>query len=361
VILVLSCAVLFTGVPAASAPIHAPTVARLSAETENPGRVRALVATVPRCEGAEVERRVPVAGGYDCTIPKPISSRELLRLEARIDGPLIGCMALTAPLTRRSCVLYSTVVSRERHDGMHPVPVAFASSSVDFSVSLLKAPNISIIVNGEDVSLFDVCGGRCAEQRILCQAPEHWQDFVMARRAGAEPPAHGPADGWRVGGCQAVVPLEFQECALLVGASVTLLGELHRGADGLLTLRPWQGHVGGPEEPSGAVITEFWRTSWEQRGCAVPAPTTSALQAEAANSQVRNVNAASTLSGKVLVSDDPELLIVADEVEAAVAACGAAAAVAPAPRSGCFRRRRTATALYLCDTAQLPAPQDVAG
>jgi len=358
-ILFLSCVVLFTGVPAASAPIKAPPVAQLMSETENPGRVRALVAKVPRCEGAEVERRLPVAGGYDCTIPKPISSHEMLRLEARIDGPLTGCMPLTAPLTQRSCVLYSTVVSRERHDGMHPVPVAFASSSVDFSVSLLKAPNISIIVNGEDVSLFDVCGGRCAEQRVLSQAPDHWQDFVLARRSGAEHPAHGSADGWRVGGCQAAVPIEFQECALLVGASVTLLGELHRGADGLLNLRPWQGHVGGPEEPSVAVATESWRTSWERNGCAVPAPTSSA-PTEAAYSQVRIANA-NTLSGKVLVSDDPELLIVADEVEAALAACGATATVAPAPRSGCWRRRRAASANYLCDAAQLPAPQDVVG
>jgi hypothetical protein len=138
---------------------------------------------------------------------------------------------------------------------------------------------------------------------------------------------------------------------LLVGAPVTLLGELHRDADGLLTLRPWQGHTGGNEEPSGAVTTEYRRTSRER--CAVPAPTSSALQPEAASSQMRSGNAAQSepmLTGKVLVSDDPELLIVADEA--------AGTAVPPAPRSGCCRWRRTASANYLCNAgaAQFPAP-----
>lgn len=352
--------VLFTGVPAVAAPFIAPPVAKLTMETVKLGKVRALVSKVPRCEGAEVERRLPVADGYDCTIPKPISSHELLRLEARIDGPLAGCAALTAPLTQRSCVLYSTVVSRERQDGMHSDSVAFASSSVDFSVSLLKAPHISIIINAEDVSLFHVSGGRCAEQRVLCQAPDHWQYFVIAHHAGAEKPAHGSADGWRVGGCQAAVPLEFQECALLVGASVTLLGELHRDADGLLTLRPWQGHAGGAsEEPAGAAAAEARRTSREWSGCTLPAPTSSAFQPEAASSQPRSGNAASVLSGKVLVSDDPELLIVDDKAKPPKAAWGAGAATPPAPRSGCCRWRRTSSANYLCTAApaaQFPAP-----
>mmetsp|Transcript_97907 Transcript_97907/g.193810 ORF Transcript_97907/g.193810 Transcript_97907/m.193810 type:complete len:669 (+) Transcript_97907:16-2022(+) len=366
VILVLSCVVLFTGLLAVTAPLDTPAVTQLISENENPGGVRALVAKVPRCEGAEVEQRLPVAGGYDCAIPKPISSHELLRLEATIDGPLTGFMALTAPLTQRSCVLYSTVVSRERHDGMHPVPVAFASSSVDFSVSLVKAPHIRIIISGEDVSLFDVCGGRCAERHVLSQAPDHWQDFVLARRVGADSPARGSADGWRVGGCQAAVPLEFQECALLVGASVTLLGELHRGADGLLTLRPWQGHTAGPKEPTSAVTTELtrtswepnsavatesWRTSWELNGCEAPATTW----------QAQSANTTNMLSGKVLVSDDPELLIVAEEGASAVVASGASAALAPPPRSGCWRRCRTVSANYLRNAAQLPPPQDVAG
>ena len=32
--------------------------------------------------------------------------------------------------------------------------------------------------------------------------------------------------------------LEFQEASLLVGATVTVIGELHRGVDGQLSLKP---------------------------------------------------------------------------------------------------------------------------
>eukprot|EP00913_Durusdinium_trenchii_P011710 g10998.t1 len=64
-------------------------------------------------------------------------SKQLLRLEVRVEGPELGSAALRAPLTGRSCVLHSAAVSKQLHDGMPAVPVAFSASSVDFTVTLV--------------------------------------------------------------------------------------------------------------------------------------------------------------------------------------------------------------------------------
>ena len=49
----------------------------------------------------------------------------------------MGSSTLKAPLTGRSCVLHSASVSKQLHDGVPAVPVAFAASSVDFMVTLV--------------------------------------------------------------------------------------------------------------------------------------------------------------------------------------------------------------------------------
>lgn len=48
--------------------------------------------------------------------------------------------------------------------------------------------------------------------------------------------------------------MEFHECCLMTGATVTLVGELLRSASGELTLQPLS-----QEQVS-------WRTSWEKAG-----------------------------------------------------------------------------------------------
>jgi hypothetical protein len=261
---------------------------------------RSQVEELPICNGAEVERKLPASGGYDCIFSKPLSSCELLRIEARVEGPQAHCAELVAPLTGQACVLYSVAVSKQLHDGMHPVPVAFASASSDFVISLRDAPQTRINLRGEDVSLFDVGKGRCVQRKSFAAAPEHWQDFILTHRAAA------PGNDWQTSSHLRAdsTSLEFQECALHVGMLATFVGELHRGADGTLTLRPLQVEsrsadiAGGHSRLNGFEVQERWRTSWERDGC------------EAANVATPRAGAdePKVKFDKVLASDDVQLL-----------------------------------------------------
>jgi hypothetical protein len=185
-------------------------------------------------------------------------------------------------------VLYSAVVSRRLHDGVHPVPVAFASDhAASFAVSLEDAPHVHVEIRGEDVSLFDMCEGMKMEQRSFDQIPDSWEDFISVHRTAPHLSSTLRSEG---------AALEFQESALLVGAQVTLVGELHRASDGTLTLRPKDGNGGGGDVPSHS--RERWLTSWECGipGCVGAAPDCSAPP-----------GAPDLRIDKVLTSDDPKL------------------------------------------------------
>lgn len=244
---------------------------------------------------ADVQRILPTEGGYDCHFTKPKSSKSPLRLEVKIQSE----GEFRTPLTGQDCVIFSATVSRPGHDGGQPVPVAFSSMCADFVVSLVDNPEVKITVRGEDIWLFDVCGGRHLAETPLASAPDHWQDFVTAHRAVVPSLGFGSPTGGRprvddAGGG----PFQFQECALLAGAVVTLVGELHRAADGSLSMRPWQhgrAATSCPQQPSD----ERWRTSWER-------------SPPAASGQIENVE-------KVLVSDDPSLMAPAAEPQAPAA------------------------------------------
>jgi len=67
----------------------------------------------------------------------------------------------------------------------------------------------------------------------FASAPEHWQDFVFAHQ-GASAASDRAKASLHAGG----PPLEFQECTLFLGSVVTLVGELHRDANGTLMLLP---------------------------------------------------------------------------------------------------------------------------
>merc|ERR1719433_1934614 len=189
----------------------------------------------------------------------------MLRIEARVQRPRQQTL-LTAPFTKRSCVVYSSSVSRMLHDSVHPVPAAFTSDCIDFQVSLVDAPHIEVEVRGEDVCLFEMRGGgQHVERRGSERLPDTWSDFLMAHRSA--PHALGTAaPQQRPGG----IPLEMRECALVVGATVTLVGELQRTGDGTLALRPLLttgGSGSGSSTPRGLAPgpspRELWRTSWE--------------------------------------------------------------------------------------------------
>mmetsp|Transcript_9251 Transcript_9251/g.20669 ORF Transcript_9251/g.20669 Transcript_9251/m.20669 type:complete len:826 (-) Transcript_9251:143-2620(-) len=266
--------------------------------------LRAHVEALPVCPPSEVEKKLPSSGGYDCAIAKPTSSGHPVRLEGFVRVST-NSRALCAPLTKKESVLYSVVVTKQLHNGMHPLPVAFASAHVDFTLVLSGSPEVSVMVRGEDVSLFDMVDGRCIEQRTFAAAPEAWQDFVVTHRASA------PSGEWQTSATLRTEhrPLEFQEYALHVGACVTVVGELHRAADGTLSLQPWQvmdrsGERGGGIERVTSVSAP-WATSWECGGVE---------QQHAESSQSRAAQAwAGTGQGdmatrKVLASDDPQLL-----------------------------------------------------
>uniref|UniRef100_A0A7S2VJC1 Uncharacterized protein n=1 Tax=Zooxanthella nutricula TaxID=1333877 RepID=A0A7S2VJC1_9DINO len=260
---------------------------------------------MPVCSAAEVGQRLPAAGGYDCHFSKPLSSEALLRIEAVVAEPLGGSQ-LTAPLTRRTCVLYSSSASRHLHDGVRPVPVAFAFASVDFSVRMADAPDVCIQIKGSDVSLFDMGAGRYVERRSFDRVPDDWQDFISAHRTSPHLSASLRTDG---------ALLEFEECTLCVGASVTIVGELHRDPHGVLFMRPLL------DQPQSRHPREGWRTSWEE-------------QLEGAGSQAdKDVfeGEASSQIEKVLVSDNSELCKPSDSL------CGALFGGRCAPQRGGLR------------------------
>eukprot|EP00437_Effrenium_voratum_P031438 CAMPEP_0181400898 /NCGR_PEP_ID=MMETSP1110-20121109/2354_1 /TAXON_ID=174948 /ORGANISM="Symbiodinium sp., Strain CCMP421" /LENGTH=716 /DNA_ID=CAMNT_0023523015 /DNA_START=30 /DNA_END=2178 /DNA_ORIENTATION=- len=256
---------------------------------ESKGNVRSAVEALKRCTAADVEKLTPSQGGYDCNFSKPISSKRVLRLEVRVEGTEHG-EPLTAPLTGHSCVLHSAAVSKQLHDGMPAVPIAFSASSADFVVSLLDDPDARIVVRGCDVSLFDTSHGRCEDQKRFGEAPDNWQDFVLTHRSAAPQGRECASSSLR----EDEAILEFQECALLVGSVVTVVGELHRGADGQLTLRPFQGDDTTAFWRAKKSLREPWRTSWESGGD------------EKQHSRV--ASSPNVLKQKVFISDDEGLL-----------------------------------------------------
>lgn len=264
------------------------------------GEARRTIERLPICSASEVENILPMAGGYDCAISRPLSSRKVLRVEARVQHPASGSL-LTAPLTQQGCVIYSTVVTRQLHDGMRP-PVAMAFASVDFCVALEDDQSVRINVQGSDVSLFDMCAGQHTERKSYHCLPDKWHDFIERHRVSPHLTRELRSDG---------ATLEFQECTLLVGARVTLAGELHRSADGELSLRPWAGR------PSRSQVQEPGFTSWET------GVTGGALAAQPA---------VEGRCDKVLVCDDPVLFGGSLYARARGLCCGRSSLLRKCPR-----------------------------
>lgn len=113
--------------------------------------------------------------------------------------------------------------------------VAYAADSQPFIVSLLDAPEVRIEVSGDEVSLFDMAEGFLAQSAKFNSVPNHWQAFALSRRVSAR--HHSPAASQLYNEDPI---LEFQECALHVGARVTFVGELRRKENGVLTVHPWE-------------------------------------------------------------------------------------------------------------------------
>lgn len=268
--------------------------------SDTKGNLRSTIEAQRRSRSTDLQKLMPSSGGYDCAFSKPVSSKQLLRLEVRVEGPDTGLATLKAPLTGRDCVLHSAAVSKQLHDGMPAVPMAFSASSVDFTVSLLDDKETCIHIKGEDVSLFDTVNGKCIERTTFDAAPDSWQDFVLTHRSAAP-----QGQEWAASSSLRAddASLEFQEASLLVGTTVTVIGELHRGVDGQLSLRPWQGDV--KTSWRGKKLREPWRTSWE-RGC----------DEKSSRSSTPEI-----LKQKVFISDDEKLLTKEPEVDSKLREC----------------------------------------
>jgi len=203
----------------------------------------AKAASMEPCTPDRVQEMLQAATStsYDCTFQRPWSSCQVMRIEAAVVGPLDGFELLRAPLTQRACVHYTASVLRMSNSkgGKGLVTVASASGGTDFEVSLLAAPSIRLQIQATDVQTFLMSEGNFAGRQQFSSAPQHWQDFA-ARQPSAD-----------ATGVQQVAPMEsrveqdddtqheFKECALLVGARVTLLGEFCRDPQGVLSLQPW--------------------------------------------------------------------------------------------------------------------------
>lgn len=264
------------------------------------GAMRKYVERLPVSRSAELSQRLPAAGGYDCAFSRPVSTKALVRIEVRVLRPSTGSQ-LTAPLTKRTCVLYSSAVSRQLHDGVHPVPIAFSFACVNFSVQLVDAPEMIIELKGSDVSLFDMYDGRWVEQKSFERIPDDWQDFISSHRTSPHLSSTLRSDS---------ATLEFQECTLCVGALVSVVGELHRNANGTLSMRPWTGGTEASSPKARSPPRESWRTSWEDWSCEDSSNIVDSAHEDSSPKSQSEAEASEEPSvrfEKVMVSDHPEL------------------------------------------------------
>jgi len=177
--------------------------------------------------------------GYDCVLTRPLSFSQVIRLQATVMQP--SSSDLLAPLALRMCVLYQVTVSRRLHAGMLPAPLAFSSMNTSFQVAPCERPGLRVNVAGAAVMLFDTVAGHFNYQGPFASAPGHLQDYVLTHRSAV------PGCQWQTSAALRMddTPLEFEECALLVGSKVTLVGELSRDSGGNVVLKP--AYLGLPE------------------------------------------------------------------------------------------------------------------
>jgi len=248
--------------------------------------LREYVEGLHRSPGLEVVNQLVAGGVYDCAIMRPLASKQLLRLEARVEEAASG-FCLWTPLTQQACVRFTAAVSRNVTGASLPAPMSYQCSSIDFVISLLDAPHVRIEIEGRDLSTFDMVAGRLSAKRTFDSAARHWQEFAMTHQisGNAQPPARFRSEH---------TVLEFQETAIVLGTSITVIGELQRNAVGTLLLRPC---VDNAAEDSTTVKQESWMTSWE----------TARVKEQSPWRSFRNA-LRKPWFGKVWVSDDPTLL-----------------------------------------------------
>uniref|UniRef100_A0A7S0B9G6 Uncharacterized protein n=1 Tax=Pyrodinium bahamense TaxID=73915 RepID=A0A7S0B9G6_9DINO len=227
----------------------------------------------------------------------PLRSGSLTRIQARVVAKPGG--VLLAPLSGRPCVSYSASVLQRRHDSVQPPPLAFHSAGSDFLLELSGPSQISIAVKNRDIGLFDMSTGLQVKECTFMAAPDAWRGFVLAHLVpSADASTH-------FGNCVDLgpdsSPLEFRECALLVGSVVTCIGELVRDERGALHAKPWWPRLPAVEKAPSEPPIPGKRGAW-CLGRAVPW-----LASVGSREQPISVPREG-LSGRVMVSDHPRFL-----------------------------------------------------
>jgi hypothetical protein len=238
-----------------------------------------------RSPGLDIVNQLIASSVHDSAICRPLASKQLIRLEARVEEAASG-FCLWTPLTQQACVRFNATVSRHDKHSRLPVPLSYQCSSIDFVISLLDAPHVRIEIEGRHLSTFDMTAGRMSAKRTFDSAARHWQEFALNSQIGGKalPPSRFRSEH---------NVLEFQETALVLGTRISVIGELHKNAVGTLLLKPAM-------EENCKVGEEEWRTSWESTG----------LKESSSWMPIRNPLSAARKPwlGKVWVSDDPTLL-----------------------------------------------------
>jgi len=130
--------------------------------------------------------------------------------------------------------------------------VAFDSASQDFTIQLEDCPEMVLEISSQDVFPFDMEAGRYACESPFMDSPDTWRSFVVANLtpgvegSGAKGQSMNRVDFGAKG------PLNFRECALVVGSRVTCIGEVVREHNGKLRLCPWS----PPPDPDMAKMAE---------------------------------------------------------------------------------------------------------
>lgn len=227
------------------------------------GRSGSDASTRRRVEKLRISSGTEIRSMFAMSAPAPERPQPVLPLRPgmlmRVQGRVVsrpGC-TMMAPLSGRACVMYSASASQHQHGGVHQAPVAYHSATSGFGIELDNLPDAILDVKGEDVLLFDMMSGRFAQEEHFSEAPEAWRAFVMAHLlTGAGGDCRSKMNHVDLA---AKGLLEFRECALVVGAMVTCVGEVSRESDGRLALGPWSPPA-APSSPSSSARAVPWMT-----------------------------------------------------------------------------------------------------
>merc|ERR1719446_1928867 len=131
-----------------------------------------------RSPGLEVVNHLIAGNANDSALMRPLASRQLIRLEAKVEEAASG-FCLWTPLTQQACVRFAASVSRQLDGCSGSVPMANHCASIDFVISLLDAPHVRIEIEGVGLGTFDMSTGRTTAKRTFDSSARHWQEFAM--------------------------------------------------------------------------------------------------------------------------------------------------------------------------------------